>query len=104
MTSSDWHKNPRTIITIIAFIFGLGVAWTSLSFRVVAVEDNQDASWRSINNHRTKDGHAGTANRMIELETHMGYLREDVDEIKDIVKENGQAIQSYISRRERDSN
>ena len=100
MTKDNWHTQPRTLIFILVFIFGLGVAWASLSGRVLGIEDNQESMWNSIGRHRAKDGHAGTNERLIELETHMGYVRKNVDEIKDIVKDNARLIGQIEQKRD----
>jgi len=85
MTTSNWHTNPRTIIAIVAFIFGLGVAWTNQSFKVSALE-------------AVIKKHESVPDRLLKLEIETGYIRRDVAEIKGIVQQNARNLNGYIER------
>ena len=86
---ASWHNKPHTMIAIIAFIFGLGVAWTNQTFRVAALES-------------VIKKHESVPDRLFKLEIDLGYVRKDVTDIKDIVKQNSKDMNKYINQRERD--
>ena len=85
MNSSNWHTNPRTLIAMIVFIFGLGMAWTTVSYKVVALE-------AAVKKHEK------TPERLLRLEIELGYIRKSNDDIKGIVQSNARNFNAYIIR------
>lgn len=84
----DWTIKPATILSVIVMIFTIGVAWTTINFKVVALE-------AAIQRHEK------TPDRLLKLEIDMGYVRSDIGEIKDIVKDNAKQLQKHFTYRKK---
>lgn len=78
--TNGWHLKPVVSVGMIGALFAMGVAWG-----VNRVEVAAQAS--ELKTHRGLAMHPQAGERMIKLETHMGYVRKDVSDIKDIVKD-----------------
>lgn len=78
--TNNWHLKQIVSVGIIGTLFAMGVAWGTNNFRVGAVE-------MQLAKHNNLQMHPQAGERMIKLETHMGYVRKDVGDIKDIVKD-----------------
>ncbi len=75
-----WHQKPSLILTLIGLIFA-GGGWLYVTdFRAEAIE-------KRLNSHSKLEMHPRAGDRLIRLETHMGYVRRDVTDIKDLVKD-----------------
>lgn len=64
MKRKEYFTNPKNIIAIIVFIFGLWVAWTTLNSRINKLEEFQS-----------------TVN-MIEIQTTLSSIQKDIERIK----------------------
>ncbi len=84
----DWTIKPATILAVIVMIFTIGVAWTTVNFKVVALE-------------AAIQKQSALPNRLLKLEIDMGYVRKDVGEIKDIVNENARLLQRHFGLRKK---
>ena len=74
---NGWNLKPSVMITIICLLFGIGGASYVTVWRVEALEIKQ----------KDQERHQVVAReRLGKIETHMDYAREDLKEIKDLVK------------------
>ena len=77
MTPNGWNLKPSVMITLIGLIFAIGGYSYVTVFRVEALEIKQ----------KDQDRHQVVAReRLGKIETHMDYAREDLREIKSLVK------------------
>ncbi len=78
MTSvNGWNLKPSVMITLIALIFALGGYSYQTVWRVEALEIKQKEQTQF---------QAVSRERLGKIETHMGYAREDIREIKELVQ------------------
>ena len=75
--SNGWNLQPSGMITIIALIFAVGGYSYQTVWRVEAMEVKQ----KEQEKHQ-----AISRERLGKIETHMDYAREDLREIKELVK------------------
>ena len=90
----NWTPRPATIVTLILLCFAAGGAWYTNDFKITAIANNIDPAnaritrqWGVMNEHRQAEIHPKSSQRLQKLETHMQYIREDVNEIKGLVQD-----------------
>ncbi|HPC34255.1 MAG TPA: hypothetical protein PLP73_01210 [Candidatus Absconditabacterales bacterium] len=67
-------QQPATIWKVAVFIFGLGMVYSSLNYRILELERFQE------------DVH------LIEIQSTLSQIKTDVDRIKNTIKTNGKGI------------